>query len=190
MVYVRCYSDFFSVLITFYPALMSLIKIFRRGCDTVLGETSDPREIFVVTACEDISFGLIAQVATVQFSRTPTNWSNLGGEPLPIDDFPDDGTTFFYQKTYDPIRGRFEDVPASISCPETEEQIAFCECCERQRLLETLKSPSVGEPLDCSKTSQDEVHSNILLLSSCFSQFPPGQIYNVFLSDEVWRLSL
>lgn len=123
----------------------------------MLGETSDPREIFVVNTCEDISIGLITQIATVQFCRTPACWAKLGGEPLPLDDFPDDGTSFFYQKAYDSVRGRFEDVPSGIPCSDSEELGTFCECCERQRLIHMRTLPTVAEPIDEGKPSCDEV---------------------------------
>lgn len=128
----------------------------------MLGETSDPREIFVVNVCEDVSFGLILKVATVQYCRTPVNWHMLGGEPLPVDDFPDDGTSFFYQKMYDAGRGRFEDINEKIECPETEEPSVFCACCELQRLADLRNTPSASEPIEEENVSQDEV-----LFTSC-----------------------
>jgi len=123
----------------------------------VLGETSDPREIFVVNVCEDVSLGLIMKVATVQYCQTPAGWHMLGGEPLPVDDFPDDGSSFFYQKVYDASRGRFEDIKEKIECPDTEEPCVFCQCCEIQRLADIMKTPSACEPLEDENSSQDEV---------------------------------
>ena len=138
---------------------MFLLHLIRRGSDTVLGETSDPREIFVVNTCEDISFGVISKVATVQFRPIPANWAKLGGDPFLVEDFPDDGKSFFYQKCYDSLRGRFEDVPSDISCPESGELATFCECCEKQRLMDSKNLPFVAEPLDEEKSAKDEVNS-------------------------------
>lgn len=137
------------------------LQWFIRGSDTVLGETSDQREIFLVNVCEDVSFGLIMQVATVQYHKTPHNWHMLGGEPLPIDDLPDDGTSFFYQKMYDAGRGRFEDIKEDIVCPDTEESSIFCQCCEIQRLADVMKTPSASELMEEEESVQKEVKCGI-----------------------------
>lgn len=39
--------------------------LFCRGTDTILGETSDPRELFVVDVCENCPLGSIVRKAEV-----------------------------------------------------------------------------------------------------------------------------
>lgn len=43
--------------------------LFCRGTDTVLGETSDPRELFVVDVCENCPLGSIVRKAQVFFFK-------------------------------------------------------------------------------------------------------------------------
>lgn len=40
--------------------------LFCRGSDTILGETSDPRELFLVNVCENFPLGSIAGKAKVR----------------------------------------------------------------------------------------------------------------------------
>lgn len=40
--------------------------MFCRGTDTILGETSDPRELFVVDVCENCPLGSIVRKAEVK----------------------------------------------------------------------------------------------------------------------------
>lgn len=39
--------------------------LFCRGTDTILGETADPRELFLVDICEDLPLGAIVHKAEV-----------------------------------------------------------------------------------------------------------------------------
>lgn len=155
---------------------------FIRGSDTVLGETCDPREIFVVNACEDILVGLVLQAATVHYHQTPANWASLGGKPLPIDDFPEDGVSFFYQKAYDAVKGRFEDVQLS-SNSDREDHMPFCECCERQKLADSKKSPSVGLPLEDVNSSLNEVKYGVAYLNG--EEYRVG--HGVFLKPNTFK---
>lgn len=40
-------------LYLFYNEVMGYFYFFRRGCETILGETSDPLEIFITDECDD-----------------------------------------------------------------------------------------------------------------------------------------
>lgn len=177
-----------SLTFSFISDSLVLLKC-SRGIDTVLGETSDPREIFVVNVCEDVSFGLITKVATVQYCPTPDNWHMLGGEPLPVDDFPDDGTSFFFQKMYDAARGRFEDVK-DVACPDTEEPSAFCASCEIQRLADAMKTPSALEPLEEESSPQDEVflyfHLRIFFFPHQYYFLKIIKLSYLTLTDKMW----
>lgn len=51
---------------------------FRRGSDTILGETSDPMELFLSDDCDDVPFTSVSSKATVIHKKIPENWSKLG----------------------------------------------------------------------------------------------------------------
>lgn len=51
---------------------------FRRGTDTILGETADPMEVFLSDDCEDVPFKSVNSKATVIHKKMPDNWSELG----------------------------------------------------------------------------------------------------------------
>lgn len=51
---------------------------FRRGSDTVLGETSDPLELFALDECDNVQFTSIKCKATVIYKQKPMDWSELG----------------------------------------------------------------------------------------------------------------
>jgi len=50
----------------------------RRGTDTILGETSDPIELFLSDQCCEASFKSVRSKATVIHKKMPENWSELG----------------------------------------------------------------------------------------------------------------
>ncbi|KAJ8970400.1 hypothetical protein NQ317_001491 [Molorchus minor] len=65
--------------------------LFCRGTDTILGETADPRELFLVDNCEDLPLGGIVRKAEVEYRGMPENWFEVGGdlnlqEPLEDDE--------------------------------------------------------------------------------------------------------
>jgi DNA (cytosine-5)-methyltransferase 1 len=75
-----------------------VLNLCSRGSDTVLGETSDPVELFVVDQCETFDLSAITRKATVT-QKVPSNWAELGGLELPHEHvIEDDGKTFFIQK--------------------------------------------------------------------------------------------
>jgi DNA (cytosine-5)-methyltransferase 1 len=76
-----------------------VLNLCSRGSDTVLGETSDPTELFVVDQCESFDLSAIAGKAVVTQKVIPSNWAEVGGSPLPREPaIVDDGKTFFFQK--------------------------------------------------------------------------------------------
>lgn len=50
----------------------------HRGNDTILGETSDPIELFLSDDCDDIPFKSVRSKCTVIFKEIQKNWSELG----------------------------------------------------------------------------------------------------------------
>lgn len=69
----------------------------------MLGEVSDPQELFLINECEDSLLSAVACKASVTCLETPADWAQLGGSSLTdllINVGKDDGKTFFYQKRY------------------------------------------------------------------------------------------
>ena len=84
---------------------------FSRGRETVLGETSDPCELYLVDSCNDTPLGAVTGKVTVQMKTYPSNWKMLGGQEVQEEEGEEDGTNFFFQKWYDQDTARFEDPP-------------------------------------------------------------------------------
>lgn len=51
---------------------------FRKGTDTILGETGDTTEIFLSDQCVDASFMSVKSKVTVIYKKAHENWSELG----------------------------------------------------------------------------------------------------------------
>lgn len=72
---------------------------FSRGCETVLGETSNPRELFLVDSCQDLPL------------------TDVTGKVKVVHEEKDQEGDFFAQKWYDDDLARFEDPPPeSLEC--------------------------------------------------------------------------
>lgn len=95
-------------------------QIYYRGIDTMLGETANPQELFVVDVCEDCPLGSIVDKAQVTLKGIPDDWSHLGG--LQTLDVPNDDNKFFINKRYDTETARFSDFVV-------EELDGECPCC-------------------------------------------------------------
>ncbi|KAB0791577.1 hypothetical protein PPYR_03377 [Photinus pyralis] len=112
--------------------------LFCRGSDTVLGETSDPRELFVVDVCENCPLGSIVRKAKVEKRKLANNWAICGG----LDKLPprleDDGRTFFYSKRYDSDYSRFVDY--SEEKPDGSLPYTPCDGCRRRTQKKKLNS--------------------------------------------------
>ncbi|XP_033200860.1 DNA (cytosine-5)-methyltransferase PliMCI [Bombus vancouverensis nearcticus] len=116
---------------------------FRRGSDTVLGETSDPLELFLLDECDNVPFTSVKSKATVIYKTCPKNWNELGNV-LPEDEIQNkDGKTFFYQKKYTPETARFEDCASDPECPRKEISHRFCPACVRFTTLQCYYTPKV-----------------------------------------------
>ncbi len=89
----------------------------NRGSETLLGEASDPSELFVVASCNDSPLGAVVGKVTVNIQQPDLEkWSMLGGEEEEEEEsreIQDEGnnTKFFVQKYYDSDKARFEDIP-------------------------------------------------------------------------------
>ena len=103
---------------------------FSRGGETVLGETSDPSELFLVDSCEDIALSAVIGKVSVQYQPIPSDWRQLGGKEEDLEPEVEEEGTFFFQKWYDPDTARFEDAPLEY----LESSTGACYSCARLEL--------------------------------------------------------
>ncbi|KAB7504337.1 DNA (cytosine-5)-methyltransferase PliMCI [Armadillidium nasatum] len=126
---------------------------FCRGSDTILGETADPQELFLINDCEDSLLEAVLRKVMVIEYTPPTNWKELGGneESDPIEERNDH--TFFYQKWYNPELGRFEDIPPlrkDIECYKS------CQSCLRIKEEESNEMCLLGEKLEKTENTLNQ----------------------------------
>ncbi|XP_076648177.1 DNA methyltransferase 1a isoform X2 [Halictus rubicundus] len=132
---------------------------FHRGNDTILGETSDPIELFLSDDCDNVPFRSIRSKCTVIFKKVPENWSDLGNANLGLENEIKniDGKTFFYQKHYTPETARFEDPLPNPECRRKENIHRFCPACVRVTTLEQCNTPKVCERIE-EKSSREVIY--------------------------------
>ncbi|KAF5303293.1 hypothetical protein FQA39_LY10032 [Lamprigera yunnana] len=108
--------------------------LFCRGSDTVLGETSDPRELFVVDVCETCPLGSIVRKADVEKRELSNHWAIDGGLDKLPPQLEDNGQTFFYIKRYDREYSRFVDYIEEIG------DNTPCDSCQRRAQKKKMKT--------------------------------------------------
>nr|XP_033324473.1 DNA (cytosine-5)-methyltransferase PliMCI-like [Megalopta genalis] len=135
---------------------------FHRGNDTILGETSDPIELFLSDDCDDVPFTSIRSKCTVVFKKVSDNWVDLGNTNLSLENEVKDidGKTFFYQKRYTPETARFEDPSPDPECHRKENIHRFCAACVRLHTLEQYNTPKVYEKIE-EKSSREVIYGVI-----------------------------
>ncbi|KAL1124037.1 hypothetical protein AAG570_001807 [Ranatra chinensis] len=126
---------------------------FCRSSETVLGETGDPKELFVVDECENSLLNGVTGKVTVVFKPPAPEWHTDGGKSLAESSdasfsLPDDDKSFFYQKRYDDIYGRFEDPKADPACKNPANAHRFCVSCERLYQRQKFEMPRVDEKIE------------------------------------------
>ena len=122
---------------------------FSHGCETILGETSNPRELFLVDSCQDLPLS-----AVVEKVHVATETENMEAD-------------FFVKKKYYPELGRFEDLQTDTdeTCPscvkeekevsrlykwlDTELYVPFPLC------LQNSPPVGVGEPVSVSGSQKE-----------------------------------
>lgn len=113
----------------------------RYGSETVLGEASDPLELFPIDECQDTYLASVNDNCSVIYKAPSPDWSMLGGIDDPETDHvikEDDGKTFFYQKWYDPDLARFEDYEL-LSRPDDVPAHRFCSCCLKMERIQEVR---------------------------------------------------
>lgn len=117
-----------------------------RGSNTVLGETADPRELFVVDECENCPLGTVVRTAQVHHVKTDANWAFNGGLDHLPESLDDDGQTFYFKMRYDRERSRFEDL-----LPEPEGKMDYKPCTSCRR---TCNKRNIGQ----ARLDEEVVH--------------------------------
>ncbi|XP_028404799.1 DNA (cytosine-5)-methyltransferase 1-like isoform X2 [Dendronephthya gigantea] len=114
-----------------------------RSTDTVLGNTGDPKELFLVDQCEDNPLGSIVAKCFVSYLPPGDDWYDRGGKEVTEDESAeDDGNHFFYQMWYDEEFGRFEQ---QLEDYQRNEEELGCISCYRLERIDELKTPRLGE---------------------------------------------
>ncbi|XP_011881443.1 PREDICTED: DNA (cytosine-5)-methyltransferase PliMCI-like [Vollenhovia emeryi] len=131
----------------------------HRGTDTILGETSDPTELFLSGQCCEASFTSIRSKATVIHKKAPENWSELGDMDIDNDIKDTDGKTFFYQMKYDPEHARFADPLPDPECPSHITH-RFCPSCIRLAMSTQHGIPKVYNRIE-EKSSKEVTYELI-----------------------------
>lgn len=123
-------------------------EVFIRASDTVLGEVSDPREVFLGDrCCHGAPLSSILRKACVEKGEIPADWFKLGGKEVDDNHFEDDGKTYFYLKYYERFTARFEDLPKDPICPNPLRKHRFCPSCERKTKRDAKNIPKVSGKL-------------------------------------------
>ncbi|XP_043265173.1 DNA (cytosine-5)-methyltransferase PliMCI-like [Colletes gigas] len=156
---------------------------FHRGNDTILGETSDPKELFLSDDCDDVPITCISSKCTVIFKKIPDNWADLGNMESSFEDEINDidHKTFFYQKRYIPETARFEDPPSDLKCVKKENSYRFCPTCARLRAWEQFNTPKVFERIE-EKSSKEVIYRIVKYKGE---EYSVGT--TVFLQPEVFK---
>ncbi|KYN05968.1 DNA (cytosine-5)-methyltransferase PliMCI [Cyphomyrmex costatus] len=126
----------------------------RRGTDTILGETSDPIELFLSDQCYEASFTSVRSKATVIYKKRPENWFELGNTDTENQIKDIDGKTFFYQLKYYPESARFEDPPPDPECPGKQISHRFCPSCIRLAILTQQDIPKIYNQVEVRSSKE------------------------------------
>ncbi|KAK7495817.1 hypothetical protein BaRGS_00013037, partial [Batillaria attramentaria] len=130
---------------------------YLRGGETVLGETSDPLEIFMSDECDDASAETVLSKVKVIYKAPSSDWRMEGGADDPDKDrviTEDNGRTFFYQKWYDTELARFEDPPSIDEPVSSVLGPKFCLSCHRLDAQRRKIETSVGSEIDVEKPAK------------------------------------
>ena len=112
---------------------------FTRASETILQETGDPAELFLVDECEDLRASCVEGKVQVHYLPPHEHWSFMGGvaedRKLPKCD---GSTSYYYQKWYDPEHARFLDPPHNQVSDEPD----YCASCLRLSDRKNKETPS------------------------------------------------
>ncbi|KAG8181044.1 hypothetical protein JTE90_024790 [Oedothorax gibbosus] len=163
---------------------------YERGSNTVLGETSDPYEVFGTFECEDKEISSIKSKCTVFYKAPTENWFMLGGTEQSLEDLPplENEKSFYYQKWYDGETCRFEDPPEShdsnpLQIKVLEDGDNFIRC------LGCIKEAADERNDYCElKPSGEEESDTKYFSSATFKGFTHRPGDSVYLSPDVFNV--
>ncbi|XP_011505760.1 PREDICTED: DNA (cytosine-5)-methyltransferase PliMCI-like [Ceratosolen solmsi marchali] len=115
-----------------------------RGTETILGEMSLPRELFLVDECQDVPLKFVqskANVVILQFSSKNIDNESIAGI------IKKNNKSLFCQKRYDHVSARFENILPDLEAPQEKEH-CFCSTCTRNSLTNQYKTPQLFEKLE------------------------------------------
>lgn len=104
---------------------------FCRSTDTLLGETSDPKELFICDECANLPLSSVKSTTTVILKQIPDNWEDMGNRSLTKENDMKDDESFFYQKQYTRETARFEDPFEDPPSPRDNVLHRYCASCIR-----------------------------------------------------------
>lgn len=82
-----------------YRLLHDIMYIYSRAADTVLGESADSTELFLVDECDNIEAESVEGKVEVIFHTASQDWFNIGGLEDGESPVPKDRTdSYFYHK--------------------------------------------------------------------------------------------
>ncbi|XP_050436702.1 DNA (cytosine-5)-methyltransferase PliMCI-like [Adelges cooleyi] len=124
------------------------ISLFMHSYETVLGETSDPHEIFALKKCKNIEINNIDSILNVHQKLPSDNWFKLGGSKLedlmePVNR--NDKQSFFYQLCYDNELGRFEYPGCYLNIEEMKLSENYCRNCDNEKVEKKSQMPVLLE---------------------------------------------
>ncbi|KAJ7334456.1 DNA (cytosine-5)-methyltransferase 1 [Desmophyllum pertusum] len=143
-----------------------------RGSDTILGETSDETELFLVDECDDNPLGSIVQKCTVtpklpdadwfmkenvMIKRLTVQWRRMMETRFSIKSVHKLPIECLIVYRYDPDPGRFTDPPSEYTTTvDRTENCKYCESCVRKTAQEQLETPSIGESVEMDTKSSSK----------------------------------
>ncbi|XP_067952062.1 DNA (cytosine-5)-methyltransferase PliMCI-like [Watersipora subatra] len=130
---------------------------FSRSKATVLGETGDKKELFLVDECDDMKAGHIEGRADVHRHELSKDWYSEGGLVDGMSPISEDKNAYFFQKWYDTKLARFEDIP---KVSNLEKKVKFCDACIRNAEKERRERMIVGDKLD-SSSGKRNLHASV-----------------------------
>nr|UOI87905.1 DNA cytosine-5-methyltransferase 1 [Sogatella furcifera] len=127
---------------------------FCRGEDTVLGETSNNQELFLLYECGDVPVSSISEKITVRKIKLPSDWNEFCKSPFSEMQTDNDEKTFFYKMRYNAAHGRFETLEEEPDCNDKENHHRLCKSCDKLLREEKRKTPHVEEKQETLSSKQ------------------------------------
>ena len=130
------------------------VHYFCHSSDTVLGELSDPKELFALDDCEDVQLFELRHKVNVSYWPVPEDWREQGGTedavmPPPV---ADDQFSFWFRMKYEPRHARFTkvDYDDEFSTDCDPDVMGTCRLCNTLNKQSFKEVPKAINPVDSS----------------------------------------